>query len=110
MFHYVDVAAGMKLAAEGKVAHVVPFKHHGVRMTLYKGEAALAVRRAVASALDSSQASTPRCALGALSVGGLSGGGLPKRRWWHMSELTEQERASLALAVRRAVALALDEW
>ena len=60
VFHYVDVAAGMILAAEGKVAHVVPFKHHGVRMTLYKGEAALAVRRAVASALDSSQASTPR--------------------------------------------------
>ena len=44
----------MKLAAEGKVAHVVPFKHNGVKMTLYKGEAALAARRAVASTLDSS--------------------------------------------------------
>ena len=53
-FHFVDVAAGMKLAAEGKVAHIVPFKHNGVKMTLYKGEAALAARRAVASMLDSS--------------------------------------------------------
>ena len=53
-FHYVDVAAGMKLAAEGKVAHVVPFKHHGVKMTLYKGEAALEARRTAASTLDAS--------------------------------------------------------
>ena len=37
-FHFVDVAAGMKLAAEGKVAHVVPFKHNGMKMTLYKGD------------------------------------------------------------------------
>ena len=44
----------MRLAAEGKVAHVVPFKHHNAKMTLYKGEAALAARRAVASTLDSS--------------------------------------------------------
>ena len=45
VFHYVDVAAGMKLAAEGNAAHAVPFKHHGVKMTLYKGEAALKARR-----------------------------------------------------------------
>ena len=37
-FHFMDVAAGMKLAAEGKVAHVVPFKHNGMKMTLYKGD------------------------------------------------------------------------
>ena len=53
-FHYVDVAAGLKLAAEGKAAHVVHFKHHGQVMTLYKGDEALAARRYVASKLDAS--------------------------------------------------------
>ena len=53
-FHYVDVAAGLKLAAEGKVAHVVHFKHHGQMMTLYKGDEALAARHYVASKLDAS--------------------------------------------------------
>ena len=50
----MDVAAGLKLAAEGKAAHVVHFKHHGQMMTLYKGDEALAARHYVASKLDAS--------------------------------------------------------
>ena len=50
----MDVAAGLKLAAEGKAAHVVHFKHHGRMMTLYKGDEALAARQYVASKLDAS--------------------------------------------------------
>ena len=53
-FHHVDVAAGLKLAAEGKAAHVIHFKHNGQMMTLYKGDEALAARRYVASKLDAS--------------------------------------------------------
>ena len=45
----------MRLAAEGKVAHVVHCKYLNAKMTLYKGEAALAARRAVASTRDSSR-------------------------------------------------------
>ena len=48
------MAAGLKLAAEGKAAHVIHFKHHGQLMTLYKGDEALAARRYVASKLDAS--------------------------------------------------------
>ena len=50
----MDVAVGLKLAAEGKAAHVVHFKHHGQMMTLYKGDEALETRRYVASKLDAS--------------------------------------------------------
>ena len=53
-FHIVETCNRMQLASMGKVAHSVPFVKGKTKMTLYKGEAALAARRAVASTLDSS--------------------------------------------------------
>ena len=44
----------MQLASMGKVAHSVPFKKAKTKMTLYKGDAALEARRAVASKLTHS--------------------------------------------------------
>ena len=45
----------MQLAATGQVAACVPFQYKKKqKMTLYKGEAALATRRAVASTLTHS--------------------------------------------------------
>ena len=41
----------MQLTAVGQVAAIVPFTYHRRKMTLYKGEAALAARREVASKL-----------------------------------------------------------
>ena len=53
--HLVDVATRMQLAATGQVAACVPFEYKKKqKMTLYKGEAALATRRAVASTLTHS--------------------------------------------------------
>ena len=50
-FHLVDVAARMQLAV-GPVGAIVPFMSREKRMlTLYKGDAALAARREVASKL-----------------------------------------------------------
>ena len=55
VMHLVDAATRMQLAATGQVAACVPFEYKKKqKMTLYKGEAALAARRAVASTLDSS--------------------------------------------------------
>ena len=48
-FHTVEMAARMRLKAQGQVAACVPFAtNRRVKMTLYKGEAALAARREVA--------------------------------------------------------------
>ena len=53
--HLVDVAACMQLTAVGQVAAIVPFLFkQKQKMTLYKGEAALAARREVASKLTHS--------------------------------------------------------
>ena len=53
--HLVDVATRMQLTAVGQVAAIVPFVFQQKRMlTLYKGEAALAARREVASKLTHS--------------------------------------------------------
>ena len=53
--HLVDVAARMQLTAVGQVAAIVPFVfQQKQKMTLYKGEAALAARREVASKLTHS--------------------------------------------------------
>ena len=53
-FHLVEAATRMQLASTGKVAHSVPFVKGKTKMTLYKGEAALNTRRAVASTLTHS--------------------------------------------------------
>ena len=53
-FHLVEAATRMQLASTGKVAHSVPFVKGKTKMTLYKGEAALNTRRAVASKLTPS--------------------------------------------------------
>ena len=53
--HLVDVATRMQLTAVGQVAAIVPFVFQLKRMlTLYKGAAALAARRDVASKLTHS--------------------------------------------------------
>ena len=53
--HLVDVAARMQLTAAGQVAAIVPFAtNRRVKMTLYKGDAALAARRDIASKLTHS--------------------------------------------------------
>ena len=53
--HLVDVATHMQLAATGQVAACVPFLYQKkTKMTLYKGDAALETRRAVASKLTPS--------------------------------------------------------
>ena len=53
--HLVDVATRMQLAATGQVAAGVPFLYQKKqKMTLYKGDAALEARRAVASKLTPS--------------------------------------------------------
>ena len=53
--HLVDVAARMQLTAVGQVAAIVPFVfQQKQKMTLYKGEAALAARREVALKLTHS--------------------------------------------------------
>ena len=55
VMHLVDVATRMQLAATGQVAACVPFLYKKKqKMTLYKGEDALATRRAVASKLTPS--------------------------------------------------------
>ena len=54
-FHLVDATARMQLTAVGLVAACVPFTTNSrVKMTLYKGDAALAARREVASKLTHS--------------------------------------------------------
>ena len=53
-FHLVEAATRMQLASTGKVAHSVPFVKGKTKMTLYKGEAALETRRAIAKALTPS--------------------------------------------------------
>jgi hypothetical protein len=50
-FHLVDTLTHMHLVASGKPAAVVPVEYQRVKMTLYKGEDALAARRKVASKL-----------------------------------------------------------
>ena len=52
--HLVDALAKMQLTASSKSAECVPFSHNNVKMTLLKGQDALAARRAVASKLDHS--------------------------------------------------------
>ena len=53
--HLVDVATHMQLASTGQVAACVPFLYQKkTKMTLYKGDAALETRRAVASKLTPS--------------------------------------------------------
>jgi hypothetical protein len=53
--HLVDVATSMQLKSTGQVAACVPFVYQKKqKMTLYKGDAALATRRAVASKLTPS--------------------------------------------------------
>ena len=54
--HLVDVATGMQLKSTGQGAACVPFVYqkNTQKMTLYKGEDALATRRAVAKALNPS--------------------------------------------------------
>ena len=54
--HLVDVATGMQLKSMGQGATCVPFVYqkNTQKMTLYKGEDALATRRAVAKALNPS--------------------------------------------------------
>ena len=51
--HLVDALAKMQLTASSKSAECVSFSHNNVKMTLLKGDDALAARRAVASKLDS---------------------------------------------------------
>ena len=53
-FHLVEAATRMQLASMGKVAYSVPFTKGKTKMTLYKGDAALETRRAVASKLTHS--------------------------------------------------------
>jgi hypothetical protein len=50
--HLVDALARMQLTASGQPASSVPIVYQGKKMTLLKGDAALAARRAVASKLD----------------------------------------------------------
>ena len=50
--HLVDALARMQLTATGQPASSVPLVYQGKKMTLLKGDAALAARRAVASKLD----------------------------------------------------------
>ena len=53
--HLVDVATRMQLKSTGQVATCVPFVYQQKqKMTLYKGDAALETRRAVASKLSPS--------------------------------------------------------
>ena len=53
--HLVDVATSMQLKSTGQVAACVPFVYQKKqKMTLYKGDAALATRRAVALKLTPS--------------------------------------------------------
>ena len=52
--HLVDALAKMQLTASSKAAECVSFSHNNVKMTLLKGNDALAARRAVASKLDHS--------------------------------------------------------
>ena len=54
--HLVDAATRMQLASTGQVAACVPFLYqkNKQKMTLYKGDAALDARRAVASKLTPS--------------------------------------------------------
>ena len=47
--HFVDALARMQLIASGKTASSVPLKYQGTKMTLLKGDDALAARRHVAS-------------------------------------------------------------
>ena len=49
--HLVDLATCMQHKAIGEAAQVVPFHLKNTKMTLYKGDAALDTRRAVASKL-----------------------------------------------------------
>ena len=53
-FHLVEAATRMQLASMGKVAHSVPFTKGKTKMTVYKGDAALETRRAVAFKLTPS--------------------------------------------------------
>ena len=50
--HLVDALARVQLTASGQLASSVPIVYQGKKMTLLKGDAALAARRAVASKLD----------------------------------------------------------
>ena len=51
--HFVDAVTRMQLTAKGQVADCVPFKYRGKqKMSLYKGEGALAERRAIAAKLN----------------------------------------------------------
>ena len=53
--HLVEAATRMQLASMGEKAHSVPFLIKGkTKMTIYKGDAALETRRAVAKALTPS--------------------------------------------------------
>ena len=58
--HLIDALAKMQLTASNASATCVPFSAYNVKMTLYKGDAALAARRAVASKLDHSAISALR--------------------------------------------------
>tara|TARA_B110001452_G_scaffold60840_1_gene47490 strand:+ start:126 stop:560 length:435 start_codon:yes stop_codon:yes gene_type:complete len=52
-FHLIEAATRMHLASMGQMATCVLFEYKKkTKMTLYKGDAALAARRAVASKLD----------------------------------------------------------
>ena len=53
MLKLVDALTGMQLTASDKAASCIPLEYQGKRMTLLKGDDALAARRAVASKLDS---------------------------------------------------------